>query len=70
MRQMLFVGGQTTKIAAMGLGGVGKTQLVLELVFQVREEHEECSVIWIPSTNIESLHQAYVDVARQIRIPG
>ncbi|KAF2194690.1 HET-domain-containing protein [Zopfia rhizophila CBS 207.26] len=66
----LFVGGQTTKVAVMGLGGVGKTQLVLELVYQIREKHKNCSVIWILATNIESLHQAYVDVAQQLNIPG
>lgn len=27
-------------------------------------------MIWIPATNIESLHQAYQDVARQLKIPG
>ena len=54
----------------MGLGGVGKTQLVLELIYRIREKHKNCLVIWIPATNIESLHQAYVDVVRQLSIPG
>src|SRR5277367_5959723 len=67
---MLFVGGQTAKVAVMGLGGVGKTQLVLELIYRIREKHKNCLVIWIPATNIESLHQAYVDVVRQLSIPG
>ena len=67
---MLFVGGQTAKIAVTGLGGVGKTQLVLELIYRIREKHKNCSVIWIPATNMESLHQAYVDVVRQLSIPG
>jgi tetratricopeptide (TPR) repeat protein len=66
----LFIEGQTAKVAVMGLGGVGKTQLVLELVYRIREKHKNCSVIWIPATNIESLQQAYVDVARQLNIPG
>jgi GTPase SAR1 family protein len=66
----LFAGGQTTKIAITGLGGVGKTQLVLELAYRTREKYKNCSVIWIPATNIESLHQAYVDVVRQLSIPG
>lgn len=67
---MLFVGGRTTKFAITGLGGIGKTQLVLELVYRVRDKYENCSVIWIPATNIESLHQAYLDVAQQLKIPG
>jgi tetratricopeptide (TPR) repeat protein len=64
------MGEQTTKVAITGLGGVGKTQLVLELVYRVRDKYRNCSVIWIPATNTESLHQAYLDVARQLKIPG
>ncbi|KAH8663632.1 P-loop containing nucleoside triphosphate hydrolase protein [Tricladium varicosporioides] len=66
----LFVGGRTTKVAITGLGGVGKTQLVLELVYRIRDRYKSCLVIWIPATNIESLHQAYLDIARQLKIPG
>ncbi len=66
----LFVGEQTTKVAITGLGGVGKTQLALALVYRVRDKYRNCSVIWIPATNMESLHQAYSEVARQLKIPG
>jgi tetratricopeptide (TPR) repeat protein len=43
---------------------------VLELVYRVREKHKNCSVIWIPATNIESLYQAYLEVAQQLHISG
>ena len=66
----LFVGEQTTKVAITGLGGIGKTQLVLALVYRIREKYRNCSVIWIPATNMESLHQAYLDVARRLSIAG
>ncbi|KAL5318896.1 hypothetical protein ACEPPN_013964 [Leptodophora sp. 'Broadleaf-Isolate-01'] len=66
----LFAGGQTTKVAITGLGGIGKTQLVLEIVYRIRDRYKDCLVIWIPATNTESLHQAYLDVARQLKIPG
>jgi tetratricopeptide (TPR) repeat protein len=68
--RLLFVTDYTTKVAIMGLGGVGKTQLALELLFRTKQKHPYCSVIWIPATNIESLHQAYLDVARQLGMPG
>jgi GTPase SAR1 family protein len=70
LEEMLFGGRRTTKFAVTGLGGVGKTQLVLELVYRVKDKHKNCSVIWIPATNIESLYQAYLDVARQLGITG
>ncbi|KAF1817352.1 HET-domain-containing protein [Eremomyces bilateralis CBS 781.70] len=67
---MIFAKDSTTKVAVTGLGGVGKTQLVLESLFRIKYEHHDCSVIWIPATNTESLHQAYLDAARQLGIPG
>ncbi|KAH7336155.1 hypothetical protein BKA65DRAFT_527080 [Rhexocercosporidium sp. MPI-PUGE-AT-0058] len=62
--------GGCTRTAIVGLGGVGKTQLALELAYQIRDKYRSCSVIWIPATNVESLHQAYLDVARQLGIAG
>ncbi|RYP37008.1 hypothetical protein DL768_010903 [Monosporascus sp. mg162] len=52
------------------LGGVGKTQLALELVYRIRAEHKNCSVIWIPATSKESLGQAYLNAAGQLDISG
>jgi AAA+ ATPase superfamily predicted ATPase len=61
---------QTTKLAITGLGGVGKTQLLLEFIYRTREKHKNCTVNWIPATNMESLEQAYLEVARQLCVPG
>ncbi|KAK5077403.1 hypothetical protein PMZ80_011240 [Knufia obscura] len=66
----LFAKGHTSKIAITGLGGVGKTQLVLELLYRTKTKHKGCSVLWIPATNTESLHQGYLIVARQLEIAG
>ncbi|PVH69399.1 TPR-like protein [Cadophora sp. DSE1049] len=65
-----LLSGGSTRTAIVGLGGVGKTQLALELAYQVRDKYRNCSVIWIPATSTESLHQAYLDVARQLGIAG
>lgn len=70
VRQMLFTGRQTVKVAITGLGGVGKTHLALELAYRIRAENKDCSVIWIPATSKESLEQAYLNAARLLGIPG
>ena len=70
LEEKLFVEDRTAKIAITGLGGVGKTQLVLELVYRTRAKYENCSVIWIPAINMESLQQAYLVVAQKLKIPG
>ena len=60
----------TSKTAVFGLGGIGKTQLVLEYLYRTKEKHRDCSIMWIPATSAESLHQGYLDVVRQLRVPG
>jgi hypothetical protein len=70
LERRLFVGEQTSKIAITGLGGVGKTQLVLELAYRTRARYQSCSVLWIPATDTESLREAYLDVAQQLKITG
>jgi UDP-2,3-diacylglucosamine pyrophosphatase LpxH len=57
-------------MAIIGLGGIGKTQVALELAYRTREKYRNCSVFWIPASDINSLQQAYRDVAKQLRIPG
>ncbi len=64
----LFANNQFTKIAVCGLGGVGKTQLVLELLYRVRERDKNYSAIWIQATSMESLGQGYHTVAWQLGI--
>ncbi|OIW26061.1 HET-domain-containing protein [Coniochaeta ligniaria NRRL 30616] len=70
LRQALFTGHGTPKIAITGLGGVGKTQIALELACRIRAEQTRCSVMWIPSTSRESIEQAYRHAARELSIPG
>jgi len=64
------MGYHTAKVAITGLGGVGKTQLALEYIYQTEIEYKDRSVIWIPVTNTESLEQAYLIAAKQLGISG
>ncbi|KAL4909946.1 hypothetical protein BDW74DRAFT_186277 [Aspergillus multicolor] len=45
------------KIAVCGLGGVGKTQIALEVAHRMRERDFD-SIFWIPCTSHESIEQA------------
>ncbi|KAL2817370.1 hypothetical protein BJX63DRAFT_419631 [Aspergillus granulosus] len=58
------------KGAICGLGGVGKTQIALELAYRLRKRDPTCSVFWIPCTSSASVEQAYVDIAQTIGIQG
>ena len=58
------------RVAIVGLGGVGKTQIALEFVYQLREREPDCSVFWIPVTNVESMLEAYLEIGQQLQIPN
>jgi len=68
LQSTLFANDQFTKAAISGLGGVGKTQLVLELLYRLREKHKHYSAIWIQATTMESLNQGYHAVAQRLGI--
>ena len=49
---------------------MGKTQVVLELVYRVRQSNPDCSVLWLPAINAESLQQAYLEAGQRLGISG
>jgi hypothetical protein len=40
------------------------------LAYRIRERFKNCSIFWIPASDIESLHQAYAYIAQRLNIPG
>ncbi|KAN0082005.1 hypothetical protein V8E54_003303 [Elaphomyces granulatus] len=58
------------KMAITGLGGVGKTQIALEVAYRVRDRKPECSIFWIPSTSIEMIEQAYMSIGKHLELQG
>ncbi|KAL4864733.1 hypothetical protein BDV12DRAFT_200811 [Aspergillus spectabilis] len=56
----------TRKAAISGLGGVGKTQIALELGYRLHKQSESYSIIWISSTSAETVEQAFMDLSSQL----
>ncbi|GAB1199720.1 hypothetical protein APSETT444_009077 [Aspergillus pseudonomiae] len=54
------------KVAICGLGGVGKTQIALELVYRMRKRDPECSIFWVTCTSYESVEHAYMSIASKL----
>ncbi|KAI9035586.1 uncharacterized protein KD926_003246, partial [Aspergillus affinis] len=54
------------KLAITGLGGVGKTQIALELAYRMRDREPECSIFWIPCTSYEAVEQACMSIAQLV----
>jgi tetratricopeptide (TPR) repeat protein len=40
------------------------------LAYRIRQEYKNCSIFWIPASDIESLRQAYTHIAQRLNIPG
>ncbi|KAL3483807.1 putative kinesin light chain [Aspergillus germanicus] len=58
------------KLAITGLGGVGKTQIALELAYHMRDREPECLVFWIPCTSYEAVEQACMSIAPLVGLQG
>ena len=68
---MLFNNSPATNIAAItGLGGIGKTQLALALVYETKAKRTDYSVLWVPAATTGSIEKAYLKAAQELGIPG
>lgn len=54
------------KAAISGLGGVGKTQIALELAYRVRAKEKGYSIFWITSTSVEAVEQGFSEIGEQL----
>ncbi|PVH97584.1 kinesin light chain [Periconia macrospinosa] len=66
----LFKEKQTTRMAIVGPGGTGKSQLALELAYRTRKHNKNCSIFWVDASSIDRIHQSYANIARKLKIPG
>ncbi|KAH8688599.1 hypothetical protein GQ44DRAFT_598941, partial [Phaeosphaeriaceae sp. PMI808] len=59
-----------SRTALVGLGGVGKSQLAIELAYRIRERSPEKWVFWVHASNVARFEQSYRDIANCIKVPG
>ncbi|KAM7210410.1 kinesin light chain [Rhypophila decipiens] len=70
LESMVLDGQQTTKIAITGPGGIGKSQLALELAYRTQQTYKNCSVFWISAADMDSFYQGCSYIAQRLSIPG
>ncbi|KAL3428755.1 purine and uridine phosphorylase [Aspergillus tetrazonus] len=58
------------RIAITGLGGVGKTQIALEVAYRIRDQDQECTVLWVPCTSHALIEQMFFRFAEILGIHG
>ncbi|KAL9572181.1 hypothetical protein ACKAV7_003669 [Fusarium commune] len=57
---------QSQKVALVGLGGVGKTQIALRFAYQMKEKRPDLSIFWVPLLSYETAERAYMDIAKKL----
>ncbi|KAI9764473.1 MAG: hypothetical protein M1840_008399 [Geoglossum simile] len=59
-----------TRIALVGLGGIGKSQIAIEYVYRVQQVEPQTLVVWIHASSLTRFEQGYRNIADKIPIPG
>ncbi|KAH7201293.1 hypothetical protein DER44DRAFT_440777 [Fusarium oxysporum] len=57
------------KAALVGLGGIGKTQIALQLAYWIKEKKRDYSVFWVPALSRASFEQACMQIIDACNIP-
>ncbi|TPX14110.1 uncharacterized protein E0L32_000504 [Thyridium curvatum] len=58
----------TPCVSLVGLGGVGKTQVALELAYWVKENHPDHCVFWVSALSDATFEQSYSGIAKKLLI--
>ncbi|KAF4169459.1 hypothetical protein CNMCM6936_008151 [Aspergillus lentulus] len=69
LEELIMMKDGPRKVAITGLGGVGKTQVALELAYRIRDRDTECSIFWLACTSYEVMEQTYLNVAQAVGLP-
>ncbi|KAF2715541.1 hypothetical protein K504DRAFT_396977 [Pleomassaria siparia CBS 279.74] len=59
-----------TRVALVGLGGVGKSQVAIEYAYRTQQAEPRTLVLWIHASDPARFKQRYREVADQIALPG
>ncbi|KAL8369253.1 hypothetical protein RB599_010536 [Gaeumannomyces hyphopodioides] len=69
LEEKLFGEDSPPRVALVGLGGIGKTQVALQLAYSTQGNKSGWSVFWVPALSMASFEQACVDIIGKLRVP-
>ncbi|RYP64315.1 hypothetical protein DL771_008817 [Monosporascus sp. 5C6A] len=59
-----------SRVALVGLGGVGKSQLAVEYSYRTRERSPDTWVFWVPASSPARFEEGYRKIAERAKLPG
>ncbi|KAJ5645897.1 hypothetical protein N7490_002269 [Penicillium lividum] len=65
--RMLFTE-ERERVAVVGLGGMGKTQTVLELAYRVRLSMKQYSILWMPAQSMPAFEKTATELVQKLGI--
>ena len=65
---MLFTPDERQRVSLVGLGGIGKTQVALQLAYWTKENRPDYSIFWVPAINGAIFEQAYTEISKKLSI--
>ncbi|KAI1870393.1 uncharacterized protein JN550_005321 [Neoarthrinium moseri] len=68
LEEKLLVRKESRRMAVVGLGGIGKTQIALHFAYNVKEKWPDYSIFWVPVLSHSSVEQAYVEIAKKLGV--
>ncbi|UKZ96573.1 uncharacterized protein TrAFT101_011355 [Trichoderma asperellum] len=58
------------RTAVEGLGGIGKTQIALEVAFRLHDAYPDCSIFWVPAVEATGFENAYRKIGQSLGVAG
>ncbi|KAM0449188.1 hypothetical protein ACHAO4_007851 [Trichoderma viride] len=58
------------RTAVEGLGGIGKTQIALEVAFRLHDAYPDCSIFWVPAVEATGFENAYREIGQSMGVAG
>ncbi|KAJ3543777.1 hypothetical protein NM208_g3397 [Fusarium decemcellulare] len=58
------------RVALVGVGGIGKSQLTIHNAYRIREQHPDTWVFWVDGSTRERFRSSYCTIAEQLDLLG
>ncbi|KAK3682215.1 P-loop containing nucleoside triphosphate hydrolase protein [Podospora appendiculata] len=59
-----------SRVALVGLGGIGKSQLAIQYAYEERRSSPSTFVFWVHASTKDRFREAYREIAHRLQLPG